>query len=76
MAGGQPHRVEDKCESSGQELDLDADSINMLLTTVGYSELAHLCIIHVHVPSTLVLYVHVHVLLYTKPKFILIALYG
>lgn len=37
VASGQPHKVEveeGKCESSGQELDLDADSINMLLTTV------------------------------------------
>ena len=35
VAGRRPHQAEEKCESSGQELDLDTDSINMLLTTVG-----------------------------------------
>lgn len=35
VAGGRSHEAEEKCESTGQELDLDADSINMLLTTVG-----------------------------------------
>lgn len=36
VAGRQPHQAEEeKCDSSGQELDLDADSINMLLTMVG-----------------------------------------
>ena len=35
VAGGLSHHVEEKCERSGQELDLDAESINMLLTTVG-----------------------------------------
>ena len=34
-ADGQPHQSQEKCESSGQELDLDAESIKMLLTTVG-----------------------------------------
>ena len=36
VAGGRSHKAAEagKCESSGQELDLDADSINMLLTTV------------------------------------------
>ena len=40
VSGGRPHKVEEKCESSGRELDLNADSINMLLTTVGDRELA------------------------------------
>lgn len=33
-AANQPRPLEGKCESSGEELDLDADSISMLLTTV------------------------------------------
>ena len=46
VAGGQPHKVEEKCESSGCELDLNADNINMLLTTVGDRELGF-----IHIPS-------------------------
>ena len=32
---GQPHPLAEKCESTGQELDLDAESISTLLKTVG-----------------------------------------
>ena len=31
----QPHPLSEKCESTGQELDLDAENITMLLKTVG-----------------------------------------